>query len=1105
MRFEDQIAQFGHVHGLGQHSKRSEIERVLDDIGSAVRGHQDHFRPRRAAPNLREHDKPARVGKTEIEQYYVKRTWCRQDSMNRGLHVSGVERLMSSIDQRFDQRPPDQRFVVDDQHAKGWGILHHGSKNSTSYVGLVLWIGVFPSTGRSHFKNAATSAGQRGTRRAPNLCTMHTTPASLPATDDLDSARLILRDGTSASVRQSGPGDRTAVATFFHDLSAESRWYRFFAVGEPGQQLLDRFTNSEPRKALTLLALRSVAGDARVVAVASYLALTTTAAEVSFAVDDRFQGKGIATLLLERLAVHAMEAGFRTFHASVLSDNVAMREVFRDSGFEIRSTSGGGVLEVQLVLSPSLDGVASAERRRQRATAESLRPLLEPRSIAVIGASRDSSKIGARVLGALQAAGYQGPIVPVHPVAAEVGGLAAVHSARDLPTGTDLAVIVVPPECVLATVDDCAAASVKSIVVITAGFSEIGGDGLARQGALAERVRGYGMRMIGPNCMGLLNTDPAVRMNASFSPLCPPAGTIALSSQSGALGIAILRLAAERQIGLSSFVSVGNKADVSSNDLLEYWESDPRTRVILLYLESFGNPRRFGRIARRIGRLKPIIALKAGRSQAGSRAAGSHTAALAARDVAVDALFRQSGVIRAETIDEMFDIAACLDAQPLPHGTRVGIVTNAGGPGILAVDACEAAGLQVVELGPDVRARLHAFLPPTASVSNPIDMVASAGPDEYHQAIEVVLTGSDVDALIVVFTPIDQSTTTRILAGIQSGIAAARSRGVVDKPVVACIMSDTRDYLPLRVWDETIPTYAFPENAARALGRVAAYASWRSQPAGLFWTFDDVHVEEARAICRDAAARGDTWLNDHDLWAVLSAFGLPVAVHSLARTADEAVSFASVIGYPVAAKLASTSVTHKTELGAVRLNLATPGEVRAAVAEIVGRARSVVGADAIDGIIIQPMITGGVETLIGITHDPLFGPLVGFGIGGINVEVLSDVRFRMAPLTDRDVNGLLHEIRGFPLLAGHRGHPGADIEALRDVLLRVSSLAENVPEIAELDLNPVIALPPGAGCRVIDARIRVAAPDGPHHRQPDIRQAVDQAPNTPGVTSSVRA
>ena len=372
--------------------------------------------------------------------------------------------------------------------------------------------------------------------------------------------------------------------------------------------------------------------------------------------------------------------------------------------------------------------------------------------------------------------------------------------------------------------------------------------------------------------------------------------------------------------------------------------------------------------------------------------------------------------------------------------------------------------------------------------------VASAGPDEYRAAIEVVLAAPDIDALIVVFTPIDEAKAANILAGIRAGIAAARTRGAVNKPILACLMSDSADALPLRVWNETIPTYAFPENAARALGKVAAYGKWRHEPAGLFWTFDDIHVDEARAICRHALARGESWLSDEDIWGVLAAFGFPVAVHHLARTAEEAVAFASIIGFPVAAKLASTKVTHKTELGAVRLNLASPEDVRAAFGDIAARAQQAVGPDGIDGVLIQPMISGGAETLLGITHDPLFGPLVAFGMGGVNVEVLGDVRFRIAPLTDRDADELLHEIRGFPLLTGHRGRPPADVHALRDVLLRMSCLAEHVPEIAELDLNPVIALAPGAGCRVIDARIRVALPRGEsHHRLPEILQSAGMA------------
>jgi acetyl coenzyme A synthetase (ADP forming)-like protein len=901
-------------------------------------------------------------------------------------------------------------------------------------------------------------------------------PGAFPAADDLDSARLILRDGTTAIVRPARPDDKARVKDFFHGLSADARWKRFFSVSEPDAAIVDRLVGTgNPREGLSLIALRSDGGDARIVAIASYLALGATSAEVSFAVDDHLQGKGIGTLLLERLAVHAADAGFHSFHASMLTDNKAMADVFRDSGFEVRSSSDAGVVQLQLMLSPSADGVVRSERRRQQATVASIRPLLEPTSIAVIGASRTATKIGSRVLHALQVGGYTGRIFVVHPTVTEVGGIPCIRSARDLPRGVDLAVIAVPHDRVLAVAEECAAAGVKSLVVISAGFAETGAAGRALQDALTTRVREHGMRMVGPHCMGLVNMDPAVRMNASFSPVRPPTGGIALSSQSGALGIAILRLACEREIGLSSFVSVGNKADVSSNDLLEYWESDPRTRVILLYLESFGNPRRFARLARRIARRKPIVALKAGRSRAGSRAAGSHTAALAATDTAVDALFRQTGVIRADTIDEMFDVAACLDAQQLPAGPRVAIVTNAGGPAILAADACEAAALRVVEFTPELRAALQTFLPASASVANPIDMIASAGPDAYRQAIEAVLDSPEVDSLIVVYTPVDDMNAESILAGIRTGISNARSRGV-GKPVLACIMSAKPGVLPLRVWNETIPTYAFPENAARALGKVTAYAGWRAAPSGLFWTFDDLHVDDARNICRNALARGETWLNDGEVWGVLAAFGFPVAVHRLARTADEASAFASVIGFPVAAKLASTLVIHKTELGAVRLNLRSVDELRAAFEDIVARAEQAVGKSALDGVLIQPMITGGVETLLGITHDPLFGPLVAFGIGGTNVEAVNDVRFRVAPLADRDAEELLREIRGHALLTGYRGRTPADVQALKDALLRMSCLAEQIPEIDELDLNPVIALAPGAGCRVIDARIKVASP-----------------------------
>src|SRR6266508_110294 len=898
--------------------------------------------------------------------------------------------------------------------------------------------------------------------------------AALPTSDD-PALRSVLRDGSVVTLKIAEPADLGAVRRFFHDLSPESRRRRFFGLAEPSDAFITRWCDSrDPTQTMTLLAMRLVDGALRPIAIGSYISIGSGCAEVAFAVDDRFQGKGLGTVLLERLAELAAANGFRRFEATTLPENAAMLEVFHESGFEIRSKTEIGTISVQLSLSPTNETIAFAEKRMAIAAAASLRPLLEPAAVAVIGASRNRSSIGRRVLHALVTGGFRGEIYPVNPNATELEGLRCYAAVADAPKGIDLAVIAVPKTAVLEAVDRCAAAGVKSLVVITAGFAEAGDDGRSLQAELVERVRAYGIRMIGPNCMGVLNASPDVKLNASFSPIVPPSGRVALSSQSGALGMAILELATERRVGLSTFVSVGNKADVSGNDLLQYWEADPHTAVILLYLESFGNPRRFARLARRIGRTKPIVCVKAGRTRAGSRAAGSHTAALAASDTAVDALFHQSGVIRADTIDDMFDIAACLESQPLPRGKRVAIVTNAGGPGILAGDACESAGLSVPPFSSATRSQLAAFLPPDASIGNPVDMVASAGPDEYRRAVEVALTSDDTDALIVIYTPVDMNGTALTLQAIRDGIASGRRAGATGKPILACLMAGPGRPQPLEVGSEHVPSYAFPENAARALAKIAAYADWRAQPSGLLWSFEDIRADEARAVCRQTLATPEeAWLTADDTRIVLGAFGLPMAAGTVAHSPDEAAALAQVIGFPVAAKLASRRIQHKTDVGAVRLNLTSDQSVRRAFTDIMTLGRRLAAGDEIEGVLIQSMITGGVETMIGVSDDPLFGPLVAFGLGGIHVEVLGDVQFRVAPLTDRDADELLHGIRGLALLKGYRGHPPADLDALRELLLRVSRLAVEVPEIVELDLNPVIALPPGHGCRIVDARVKV--------------------------------
>jgi acyl-CoA synthetase (NDP forming) len=513
---------------------------------------------------------------------------------------------------------------------------------------------------------------------------------------------------------------------------------------------------------------------------------------------------------------------------------------------------------------------------------------------------------------------------------------------------------------------------------------------------------------------------------------------------------------------------------VSGNDLIEYWENDPATSVILLYLESFGNPRRFGRIARRVGRQKPIVAVKSGRSVAGRRAAGSHTAALASSDIAVDALFRQTGVIRAETLDEMFDIAVALSNQPLIQGRRVGIVTNAGGPGILCADACGAAGLEVPELSEDTRNALRVFLPAAASLTNPVDMVASAGPAAYKRTIETLLQSSLIDALIVMHIPLERDGSAPVAAAIREGVESGRSAGIRNKPVLACVMSEHIPQAELVTPDETIPLYILPETPAKVLAKCARYSEWKSEPPGVAPALLDVRVQKARDIVeRFLQEKEAGWLPTDDVEGVLSAFGLPVPERGLARTAAEAVEIAERIGFPVALKLSSTKIVHKSDVGGVQLNLAGAKAVEEAFTRIRDALAARDSLDAMDGVLVQKMISGGVELMAGATSDPLFGPLIAFGLGGIYVEILEDVRFRIAPLSDKDVRAMIREIRGFRLLEGYRGHPPADLTATEDVLLRLSRMVEEVPEIAEVDLNPIIALPPGQGCVILDARIHL--------------------------------
>ncbi len=867
------------------------------------------------------------------------------------------------------------------------------------------------------------------------------------------SADIVLRDGSTVHLRPIRPDDDGRLLDLLHRMSADALYYRFLSVPRIDEEKARELTRVDAARQRVLVA--EYAGT--IVATAGYyFGGMADRAEVAFAVADSWRGRGIGTRMLECLADIGRRAGIRTFDAYVLGENRRMMDVFVESGFAISRRLDRGVFHVSLDLEVSQVFSDRAAERSQLAAAASMRPFFEPRVVAVIGANRSRGRIGSEILHNIIASGFPGRIVPVHPEASVVEGLAAVPRVTEIDGPVDLAVVAVPAAMVSGAVEDCIAKGVKALVVITAGFAETGGAGAALEAQLVEKIRAAGIRMIGPNCMGIINTDPAVKLNATFSPVYPPAGRIAFSTQSGALGLAILEYVTRRNLGMSTFASIGNKADVSSNDLIQFWANDARTDVILLYLESFGNPRKFAQIARRVGRRKPIVAVKAGRSSAGARAASSHTGARATNDVLIDTLLRQSGVIRTHTLEEMFDVAALLANQPIPESGRVAIVTNAGGPGILAADACEANGLTVASLTTASTTALRAFLPAAASVSNPVDMIASASADDYGRTIDVVLADPNVDSLLAIFIPPIVTVAEEVAKAIQTAAAGSK------KPVLATFMG-VQNTLAVG----NIPTYLFPESAAVALAHVTEYSQWRRQPVAAAPYLEEFKRDEARAVIAGALASGLGWLDPSTATALLKAAGVRTADAGVAWTASEAEQIASTLGFPVVLKGLGPTLLHKTEAAAVKLGLKSASAVRDAFSDLHTRL-----ADRLDGVLVQSMVGDGVEMVVGGLNDRQLGPVIMAGTGGIFVELLGDTAFRMCPLSEGDATSLVEDLKGKLLLRGYRGAAAADEQAFRELLLAVSQLLDACPEIEEMDLNPVMVRRKGAV--VVDARIKVA-------------------------------
>jgi acyl-CoA synthetase (NDP forming)/RimJ/RimL family protein N-acetyltransferase len=847
------------------------------------------------------------------------------------------------------------------------------------------------------------------------------------------------------------PDDAEGLVGIMDRSSDQTRYYRFFG---PMKRLSDRdlhrFTHvdHDSRVAFVL-----VLGDA-LVGVGRYDRYPgTDDAEVAFLIEDAHQGRGLGSVLLEHLAAAARERGIQNFVAEVLAQNNRMVRVFLDAGYTPERSYEDGVVHLTFPIAPTQTALAVVYEREQRSESRSIARLLTPSSVAVVGASNDEEKIGHAVLRHLLDHGFRGPIYPVNPGVRHVRGVPAYAGIEAIPDDVDLAVLAVPANEVAGVVEACRRKQVRGLVVISGGFGESGPEGRVAERRLVASARASGMRVVGPNCLGIVNTDPAVQLNASLAPRVPGRGRVGFFAQSGALGSALLEQARSRNIGLSSFVSAGNRADVSGNDLLQYWATDPGTDVVLLHLESFGNPRKFARLARRVGRTKPVVAVKSGRHVRMTEGLAGTSVAVPEESVA--ALFASAGVIRVQTLAQLFDVGTLLAHQPLPAGDRVAVVGNSTAMGVLVTDAVLEEGLQLAH-------------------EAPTDIGAGGTAEQFRAALQEAVDDEGVDAVVAVFLPPLSRRSEEFGAALRE---VARDAG---KPVVATFLSTEGIPPELAVPGEggtpgrgSVPSYSTPERAVIALAKVAEYARWRRRPVGTLPELPGIDEPAAREVVLRAfadAPRGRS-LSDEETIALLAAYGVPLLGTRTVTDAEAAVAAAAAVGYPVVLKSTAPWLRHRPDLGGVRLDLADADAVRAAFAAI----------PAGDPVIVQEMAAPGVATVVGIVDDPSFGALVSFGVGGVATDLLGDRAYRTLPLTDLDAAELVRAPRAWPLLDGYRGSEPVDVAALEDLLLRVARLADDLPEVLRLTLEPVIVGPanPWHGGRslvVAGASVQVGPP-----------------------------
>jgi acyl-CoA synthetase (NDP forming)/L-amino acid N-acyltransferase YncA len=873
------------------------------------------------------------------------------------------------------------------------------------------------------------------------------------------SVDALAADGGIVTIRPVQSGDRKALAGLYGDASPDSLRLRFF--GQPSTAALaaevDRLCRPETDQHLAMLA--EEAGKLVGVASCERTSRADGRAEFSVFVAEHHRNRGIGTLLLEHLGARANTRGITQLIGEVLPANMQMLRVARDLSAHAWSRFDDGIVDVGLGTTDDDAAQLAVDGRERAAERASLRAVLAPTSVAVVGVGRRPGGVGRETLLAVRDYGFTGQLYAINRTGEAVDGIPAYCSVRDLPAPVELLVVAVPADQVSDVLADAGAAGVRGAVVLSSGFGEDGPAGRQRQRGLVRLARSHGIRLVGPNCLGVVNTDPLVRLNASFAPAALPAGGLAIASQSGAVAIALLDNAIRGGCGVSTFVSLGNKADVSGNDLIAYWYDDPSTRAVALYLESFGNPRKFARTVRALSRRKPVLAVKSGRSGAGQRAGASHTAAAAAPAATVDALFAQAGVVRADSLGDLLDAARMLTDQPLPTGDRLAIVGNAGGLNVLAADAAEPGGLRVPSLSPPVRERLAQLVPGAASTDNPLDLGAGASPAAFAGAAAAIAESGEVDALLQVVIATRANDPAAILAGL--------SRVTDEHPdLTAAVVLVGADDPPPTIGKRGVPVFALPERAVAALTHASSYAAWRRQPLGRRPELTGIDAGLGRSAVRAALECGGGWLTYDQSAEILAAYGIPVL--RTATVADEtgAVAAAESARYPVVLKSADPELVHKSDTGGVQLDLADADAVRRAFRLVRDAGRP--GA----GVLVQHQMRAPVELVAGLVHDPLFGSVVMVGLGGVQTDLLGDRALRLVPMTDLDAGRMWRSLRAAALLTGYRGTPPVDTAALEDLLLRLGRLAEDLPEVAELDLNPVLAGPDGVVA--VDAKLRLA-------------------------------